>query len=777
MLDAWLQSANDSRSFLLSGDGPWRLGRGLEAELCIADDPACSRLQARIARDGDSFIIEPLSGSTPTVLNGRPIRGQAGLDHGAVIAFAGQRMIFQREGMERDADDDEDDGSAFTRMAGDPRNSPGVSPFDYLALDKAITVGRQPAPGQVVFDHPAISRRHAAFEPVDGGIVLRDLGSTNGTFVNGVRLAGSARLKEGDRIDLGPFQLVFDGTGLQRFSRTGNSEIAAFAVSKDVWPAGRNGPKLRLLHGVTLRIRPRSLVCIMGASGSGKSTLMNILAGRGTASEGVVELNGQDLHANFSALKQDIAFVPQQDELHEQLTLRQALTYAAKLRLPPDTTPAQREATIEAAARSVDLVERLDTRITALSGGQKKRASLASEILNRPSLLFLDEVTSGLDERTDWEIMRLLRRLADEGMTIVAVTHTLANVEEFCHDIICMGRGGYMTFAGPPAGALRFFGVERLGGLFNRMEDGGAQQWGEKFAEGAGMASGTPRGNATKIRHSPEPVAARLGRMVRQFAILTHRNLSLLLNDSRTLRMAALQSVLIGGLMGYAFESFGEGWQKVNSENALLLLLGFLAIWLGCNAASKDIVGELVIYRRERDINLSTLSFVAAKYVVSGVFAMLQLVVASLMVTLFAEAMPGGLPAQLPPLLIGCAAGTAIGLVISAFSDTRDQATTIVPLALVPQLVLAGVLVPKLPWLAGILAKLAVSGYWLTEAMKSVFIAVSGPIMVPDARTGTPVAMSAQPTMLGITVLLLHTTAFLTLAYAVTFVRNGRPQK
>jgi hypothetical protein len=313
------------------------------------------------------------------------------------------------------------------------------------------------------------------------------------------------------------------------------------------------------------------------------------------------------------------------------------------------------------------------------------------------------------------------------------------------------------------------------------MEEGGPQLWRDKFAALPGVTASGSRHAAgagrARIAYVPEPRAAIVARMTRQFFILLHRNRRLLFNDSRTLKMAAVQSVLIGGLMGYAFGAFGDGWQKVSSENALLLLLGFLAIWLGCNAASKDIVGELVIYRRERDINLSTAAFVASKYVVSGLFAMLQLVVASLMVTLFAEALPGGLLGQLVPLLIGCAAGTAIGLVISAFADTRDQATTIVPLALVPQLILAGVLVPKLPWLADVIAKLAVSGYWLTETMKSIFIAVSGPIFVLDAKTGGFVAMTSQSGLLGGLMLLLHAAAFLGVAYVVTLLRNGRPAR
>ena len=266
-------------------------------------------------------------------------------------------------------------------------------------------------------NHPNVSRRHAALEVAGSNIVLRDLGGANGTYVNGARLRGARSLVSGDRIDIGPFELTFDGTALTRVWRVANVELLVRGASYDV----PGGVSQRILHDANLRIRPSEFVAIIGANGSGKSTLMNIMAGRVLPSEGSVLLNDGDLHANFQALKHDIAFVPQQDVLHEQLTLRHALDYAAQLRLPSDTTVKQRRAAVNDAARSVDLLDRLDQRIGALSGGQKKCASLASEILNRPSLLLLDDVTSGLDESTDWEIMRLLRGLADDGMTIIMV--------------------------------------------------------------------------------------------------------------------------------------------------------------------------------------------------------------------------------------------------------------------------------------------------------------------------------------------------------------------
>jgi len=262
-------------------------------------------------------------------------------------------------------------------------------------------------------------------------------------------------------------------------------------------------------------------------------------------------------------------------------------------------------------------------------------------------------------------------------------------------------------------------------------------------------------------------------RIIGQGAILLHRNTKLLLAAPRTLVMSTLQSLLIGGLIGYAFGTFGAGQERISAQSALLLLLGLSAIWLGCNTASKEIVGELAIFRRERDSNLSTAAFVGAKFLVSGVFTVLQLALVYALVGALAEDIPGDSLEQFMLLTIGAMAGTAIGLLISAVADTPDQATMIVPLALVPQLILAGVLVPKLPNLAEKLAKVGVSGYWLTEAMKSVFIAADGPIRAIDPRTGSLSNMTAEPAGLGAAIIALHALAFLLIAYLVTLLRHG----
>jgi ABC-type multidrug transport system ATPase subunit len=611
---------------------------------------------------------------------------------------------------------------------------------------------------------------------VGGCVILRDLGGTNGTYVNGARLRGARSLASGDRIDIGPFGLVFDGTALTSTWRFGNVELVAQGVSYDVRDR-RSGLLKRILDNVSIRIEPSEFVGIIGVNGSGKSTLINILAGRAFASEGSVWLNNVNLHLNFEALKRDIAFIPQRDVLHEQLTLRQALDYTARLRLPTDTTVEQRCEAVLETARNVNPLDRLDQRIGALSGGQQKCAGLASEMLSRPSLLFLDEITSGLDEKSDWEIVSLLSRFSQEGMTIVAVSHTLTSTAEFCDKILCMGGNGQPAFFGTPAEALDFFAVRRLGEVVSCIDELGAEYWRAKFERTISTNLGTERcadsqwRDARRVR---EPPLAMLRRILDQGATLLDRNIRLLLSDRRTLAMAAIQSVLIGGLVGYAFGHFGTGQERVISENALLLLLGLSAIWLGCNSASKDIVGDLAIYRREHDINLSTAAFIGAKYLVSAAFTVVQLAVVYVLVGALAEKIPGDRLEQFLLLIVGTLAGTAMGLLISAFANTRDQATTIVPLALVPQLVLAGVLVPKLPDLAVNVAKVAVSGFWLTEAMKSAFIAAEGPVRIVDARTGGLINMTAQPAGFSAGIVAAHALAFLVLVYLVTLLRHSR---
>jgi len=758
-----------------NGAGPLKcdqdilIGRSADANLVFADDMTCSRRQALVRAYGDHCEIESLSQSTPTYLNDQEITGRVRLRDGDEVRFGAQRITYH----EREVTDGPPSRSAsgpapdpsHTVMAGSTiaNAAPLVRDSSQISIRDGLILGRSEPAAEYVLDHPTVSRQHAQISVANLQVSIRDLGSTNGTFVNGDRVLRPVVINSGDRVDIGPFSLIVEGDYLVARARTGHAAITAFDLALDV---KANGKPLRILDSVTLAIEAKEFVCIVGPSGSGKTTLMRILAGRATPTAGVVGINDLNLHENFQSIKQDMAMVPQHDVLHENLSLKSALNYTAMLRLPKDTDAATRKRTVEQAAEDVDLAHRLDTKIGQLSGGQKKRASLASETLSGPSLLFLDEVTSGLDEATDREIMRLLRRKADNGMTVICVTHTLANVEDFCHKLIIMGEGGGLAFIGPPADALNHFGVTRLGEIFDRLKERPVAYWRDKLS--VPMPGKRPEPSATGVGGRAAAQAKtpfELGTALRQYLILTRRNLDLLRADRRGLIMAAVQSILIGSLIGYAFIDFGVEQAAITAKNALLLLLGLCAIWLGCNSASQDIVGELPIFRRENDVNLSAASFVLSKFTVSGLFTMLQIVVVFLLVWLFADAMPGRPLDQLSLLLIGALAGTSMGLLISSLAKTNEQATTIVPLALVPQLILAGVLVPKLPEFADAIAKVAVSGFWLTEGMKANLIDAEGPIQLFDPTNNGVILMEAEPSLLAGVMIGVHCLVFLVVAY------------
>lgn len=663
------------------------------------------------------------------------------------------------------------------------------------------------APEQpLILDHPAVSRRHACFRQTADGLVLEDLQSTNGSFVNRSRVYRPTRLAANDLVEIGPFRMLYDGRDLIRISRSRHAALNCDHLVCEVTnPQTRK--RERILNDVSLTLRPGRVACVVGSSGSGKSTLLGFLSGRRRPTSGRVALGSLGLQEHFEVLKQDIAFLPQSEIVHEQLTLRQALNYAALLRLPRALPAESRKTAVLEAAEAVGLTHRLDTQIRLLSGGQRKRACLASEIIAKPGLLFLDEVTSGLDESTDREIMALLKQLSREGMSIVCVTHTLANLGDYCDDLVVMAPGGVLAWCGPPAAALRFFEVGALGEIFLEIDGRGVEASRDRFeaaraADGvapvplaasaavgsgagagvgaaAGAAAGAVAGTAAGAEAGvaagtgDKPAAPRLARgreSVHQLKVLLRRNVRLVLADKRAIALAATQSLTVGLLLGYAFMDLGAPALVPRSEAALLLLLGITALWMGCNSAGKEIVGELAIYRRERDMNVPTGAFVVSKFVVIGLFSVLQALVLIGACALLAERIPGGLGPQSIVMALAAICGTGLGLLISSWCNTRDQASVIVPLALAPQLILGGGIVPALPKPAEAFAETVISAHWIRQA------AGGFRDLAADISPGAATALASQGVSLSLSVLVAHGLILLVLAWLTTHWRNAGRQ-
>ena len=329
--------------------------------------------------------------------------------------------------------------------------SPGRADGNRAASERrALRLGRDAA-NDVVLTDPSTSRWHAR---IDCGPHPRitDLDSFRGTRVNDEHLHGSRTLVDGDVISVGNQRLVWsDGDILSMELPTGRPTLTA----RDLAVVAKNSKVL--LHDVSLTLSPGTMTAVIGPSGAGKSTLLGALTGLSPATHGTVTHLGADLYEHYEDLKLRIGYVPQQEIQHHQLTVRQALGFSAALRLPPDMTAEERAARVSQVVETMQLTARMDNRIgTQLSGGQRKRVSIATELLTAPPVMFLDEPTSGLDPGLDIEVMGHLRALADDGRVVVVVTHSVLSLDA-CDTVVALAPGGRVAYAGPPRGLLEQF--------------------------------------------------------------------------------------------------------------------------------------------------------------------------------------------------------------------------------------------------------------------------------------------------------------------------------
>lgn len=586
-----------------------------------------------------------------------------------------------------------------------------VARIELLQTGRSLTIGRDPT-NDIVLDDPLVSRHHARLDPASGrrAAVLHDLGSYNGTFVNGQRVRGTAELAVGAEVIFGNQTFRWDGEQFLASATTHEFTLYAEGITT-VLPDGR-----KLLQDATFQLGPSSLTAVIGPSGAGKSTMLGALTGLRPATQGRVIWHGHNLYEHYDQLRFQIGLVPQQDIQHPQLKVQQALDYAARLRLPPDTTAAERTARVKTVAAQLQLTGRLDNRIgTQLSGGQRKRVSIATELLTAPPLLFLDEPTSGLDPGLDLEVMRQLRGLADDGRVIVVVTHSVLALD-LCDNIMVLAPGGRIAYFGPPDGVLSHFNCSSYPEVFDLLDKPDLWQRIPARSSSA-LAGATPAVN--RPGEVPAPPQQSL---VRQFATLVSRNVAVVKADRLLLGMLLLLPLILGGLSrlvpgenGLSLDATGScptGTEEVvggcrqpdgsimdfvlyaGEANQRLIVLIVAACLMGTAIAIRELVGERPIFQREYAVGLSTSVYFASKVLVLGAAAFLQ----GLIVTLIATAgLPGpdsvdGVPRV--AVAIGALAFTmaVVGLVLSALVTSTEQTMPALVGVVMLQLVLSGAL-------------------------------------------------------------------------------------
>ncbi|MFH8627835.1 FHA domain-containing protein [Streptomyces vietnamensis] len=570
----------------------------------------------------------------------------------------------------------------------------------------SIRIGRAPDNDVVVADL-VVSRRHAELRAhPDGTYWIHDLGSHNGTFLNGAPVV-DARVTSEDIIGIGRAAFCLIGGQLVEFTDTGevSLDVRSLAVTVD------HGRKT-LLDEVSFPVGQKCLLAVVGPSGAGKSTLLGALTGQRPADRGTVLYDGRDLYRDYAELRQRIGLVPQDDILHLQLTVRRALGYAAELRFPEDTVASERRARVDEVIRELGLVERAEQPIHSLSGGQRKRVSVALELLTKPSLLFLDEPTSGLDPGMDRSVMHMLRGLADDGRTVVVVTHSVLSLD-VCDRLLVLAPGGRVAYYGPPADTLGFFGFEQWPEAFEAFENDRDRDWAEQYrtsrfhrryvadpmahpdvpAPGVPAGVPVPADGRAAAEPGPPPKAQSWGSQLRTLV----RRYAAALSADRTFLAIMIALPFVMGAMARALS---EGSLNPESTLNVLLILCVGGVLTGAANAVRELVKERTIYRRERAVGLSRSAYLASKVVVLGVITVVQAVVLTLVALIGVPLnVPGGKGVLMPPLVeitlaVALLAFTAmmLGLLVSALVRKEEVTMPLLVLLAIVQVVFCGAL-------------------------------------------------------------------------------------
>jgi ABC-type multidrug transport system ATPase subunit/pSer/pThr/pTyr-binding forkhead associated (FHA) protein len=697
----------------------WVVGRDPDVDIKL-DLPFISGRHARITQTSEGFVVEDL-GSTNGVSIGSPsARTKRGIARPGEALYLGSYRL------------------PLERLAERASRSQSLA-LELPTTGRQCFVGRDPGDGGLEVREPNISRRHAEIRRrADGVVEIRDAGSSNGTFVNGSRIRDWVALSSGDLVSLGSVavQIDVDAHRIRPFADGLAVTVEGVCVdvkpdrgSQLVPPGGQPGTR-RIVSDVSFTALPGEFIGLMGPSGAGKTTLLQAINGYARPSAGTVLINGIDLYTHFDAFRHLIGYVPQEDIVYPQLTVRESLRHTARLRLPPDTSPQEIDRRIDDVLKRLEISGTADTIIgdkdrKGISGGQRKRVNLAQELLTSPRLLFLDEPTSGLSSEDTLNVMALLRRLADEGCTIVLTIHqpSLAAYRQL--DNLLLLYQGHLAFYGPahpdaahfmhphlsdaaeleelaadPGSVLRPLSVEQKQ-IRERANNASDE------AEGLAAAS---RKRADTYRTSPlhrsyvierraTAVTQESGRraaggsLFRQLPILIQRTLDLKRKDTTNTAVLLAQAPLVAAAI-WLFLSGGSEvayFRFLETGPRIAFLLVIASLWFGCSNAAREIVAERAIYRRERMVNLSIPAYIGSKLAVLGALCAVQtLVLLTLVWFAFDWSGAGSFGLVYGSLLLVALCGTGIGLVVSALVPSGEAAVSVLPVLLIPMVLSAG---------------------------------------------------------------------------------------
>lgn len=551
---------------------------------------------------------------------------------------------------------------------------------------------------------PTVSRHHARIYRRGGDVVVLDQESRFGTFVNGQRVRERVLRRE-DRVRFGMrLSYVVRENALEpEGGAKASLEIRDVAIARQ----GR-----RLVDGVSAVLEPGKLVGLLGPSGLGKTLLLRALAGYYQPDAGRVVWGGRDVWEQREEYLAQVGFIPQADVLYETLSVRENLEHAARLRLPNLAAPAQAEL-IREVLELLQLTEHAAKRAAVLSGGQRKRLSVAIELLRNPPILLLDEPTTGLDPGNEARLVENLRQVAKRGTLVVLSTHSLAALRLFDEVLVLARYGGVgrMAYGGPPETLEKRLAGMHPADWYDALEQGrvmpevpggqAASPWGAAASRIATTEVGSaedsaPEGSAPPLALSVRQIARRQssGGWWRQWLDVAARCAKGIARDRALVAMIVFQPILLGLLVILS-------QSRATKLDPIQFFTVVVALWLGMNNTVRDLVRERRHYLRDRMAGLRAEAYLAAKVAVYVVIGAAQLWVFLLLVRwgcgqVLEEHMgnrlheAGGV-GWLTTLGLVYLCGVGLGMLVSTLSRTEETAVAALPLLILPQILLSAV--------------------------------------------------------------------------------------
>ena len=518
-----------------------------------------------------------------------------------------------------------------------------------------------------------ISRKHASIKKLsDDKFLIKDLGSLNGVYVNGSKINGTKTISKKDNIFISKYLLKIDGK-----ARDLSDELAISAIGiEKIYPNQKKGKKA--LHKMDISVPSRSLLAIMGPSGCGKSTLLKSLNGESPPTKGRVLIFNQDLITNYEYLKTQIGYVPQDDIVHKQLTVEQSLFFAAKLRIA-NISKADIKVKIDQILSELNISHIKKNLISDISGGQRKRVSIAIELLTDPMLLFLDEPTSPLDPQTIEDFLNILKKLSENGTTVIMVTHKPEDLD-YMDEVIFMAdnNGGKIVYYGDSTQYKDYFNVNNAVSVFSQISGNNSKKWVEKYSNPRPLSTTQDREKVLINKSNQSPIE--------QFFWLTYRYFKIKTNDKVNTSIMLLQAPIIALLACLVFKEVSL---------SVLFIMAVSAVWFGSTNAAREIVGELPIYKRERMYNLKLIPYIFSKITVLSFFSIIQSFVFIYILYFYYGDSDFDIFFNNPFssfiwMSFLTISSTFLGLLLSAIFDTSEKVLAVVPIVLIPQIMLAG---------------------------------------------------------------------------------------